>query len=78
MSTSFAAERWVVVWRGSDPAAPGRLLDEAGIAMRIASDGHHGANPFAWLALFRRTSNLGSRLLVREADRDRARELLKR
>ncbi|MGD9932444.1 MAG: DUF2007 domain-containing protein [Dehalococcoidia bacterium] len=73
------SEAWVQVWKGSDPSLPGRALEAAGIEMRIASTGwgaHSGGlGLFGILGLFRRQG--GAKLLVREADRERARAVLK-
>ncbi|MCA9830560.1 MAG: hypothetical protein R3B97_03870 [Dehalococcoidia bacterium] len=69
-------ERWVEVWRGSDPAIAGRAMESAGIEMRIASAGWgaHGGG-LGILSLLRKHGQ--SKLLVREADRERARAALK-
>ncbi len=71
-----ADARWVEVWRGTDPAPPGRLLDAAGIPMRLAAAGHYSVNPFGLFSFFRK-HGIESRLLVAETDRQRAREALR-
>ena len=70
-------DEWVEIWRGTDPAPVGRLLDDAGITMRLAALGHHSVNPLGFFSFFRRRG-IESRLLVREGDRARARETLRR
>jgi hypothetical protein len=77
-----ASERWVEVWSGEDPSVPGKLLDAAGIEMRLAARGWgaHGGGAMpgmlTLLFLFRRKQKATSRLLVAEADRERAKSLL--
>lgn len=75
--TAPAEEEWIEVWRGTDPAPVGRLLDEAGIAMRLAALGHHSVNPLGSFSFFRKRG-IESRLLVRQIDGPRAREVLHR
>jgi hypothetical protein len=78
-----AEERWVEVWSGEDPSVPGRLLDEAGIEMRIAarSWGAHGGGAFPafnLISLFRKKPRPGSaRLLVAQSNQARAKTLLR-
>jgi hypothetical protein len=69
-------DRWVEVWRGGDPAEVGRKLDAAGISMRLAASGGFcgTGGGFSLLSLFRRQPQ--SRLLVPEADVERARALI--
>ncbi len=71
-----AEGRWVEVWRGTDPAPIGRLLQAAGIPMRLAASGHHSVNPLGFFSLFRKRG-IESRLLVAESDRQRAREVVR-
>jgi hypothetical protein len=67
------SDRWVEVWKGDDPAVPGRMLDAAGIEMRLAGSMGHGGLGF--LSIFRKP--VSARLLVRAVDRDRARAVLR-
>ena len=64
------------VWKGEEPSGPGRILQEAGIGMRIAAHGWgaHGSGG-SFFSLFRKKRN-ESRLLVTKEDVARARELL--
>ena len=72
------AERWVEVWKGEDPQPPGRLLEAEGIPMRIAQAGHHQLISFGFFGLFRRQQRVQSRLLVPDAEKERARAAIKR
>ena len=69
-------DAWVEVWRGEDPAIPGRILEAAGIEMRLAAHGWgaHGGGSLLSI-FFKRKSQ--SRLLAPHAEADRARALLK-
>lgn len=72
--------RWVEVWKGDDPSVPGRKLEAAGIEMRIASSGwgaHGGGIGVTLVSLVLRRKRGGAKLLVPEADRERAKAVLR-
>ena len=66
---------WVEAWHGEDPSVPGKLLDDAGIEMRIAAK-NWGAHGGGSLLNFFRRRRPESQLLVKAADSARARDLL--
>jgi hypothetical protein len=71
-------ERWVEVWSGAEPAIPGRKLEAEGIEMRLAAGSwgaHGGGFGFSLLTVLMKKKQ--SRLLVKEADRERAKLALK-
>jgi hypothetical protein len=73
-------ERWVEVWKGSDPAEAGRKLEAAGIPMRIASTGwgaHGGGIGVTLFSFFFRQKSGGSRLLVPVGETERAKSALR-
>jgi hypothetical protein len=70
-------ERWVEVWKGDRPEIAGRKLEAEGIEMKIAASnwGAHGG-ALGIIGLFRKTGQ--AKLLVREEDRERAKQALER
>ncbi len=72
-----AAEHWVEAWHGEDPSVAGKVLDAAGIEMRIAAKGW-GAHGGGSLLNFFRKKRHESQLLVKDSDAARARDLLRK
>ncbi len=68
---------WVEVWSGAEPAVPGRVLDAAGIEMRLQGNYHETPHLGFSLLSFLFKTKPQSRLLVKVADQARARALLK-